>query len=274
MFKIGVFARLGQVSVRTLRFYEELGLLSPAHVDDQTGYRYYGADQIPRLNRILALRDLGLSLEGIALVLERPLSAERLGEMLREKRCEIEGRIERERETLARVAARLRQIESEGIMPDYEVVLKRVEPQLVASIRDVIPDVTQINATFNRLFDEVYAYAGARGAKCNGLAIDLWHDPEPREENMEVEACAPVAAPIPESERVRVYELPGVEQVASTTHHGGFDAIEAAHRAVLQWAESSGYRVNGPGRELYHVYDRNGDPGKWVTEIQYPVARV
>jgi len=274
MFKIGVFARLGQVSVRTLRFYDELGLLSPTHVDTQSGYRYYGADQLPRLNRILALRDLGLSLEHIALVLQRPLPAARLSEMLQEKRVEIEGRITQEREQLARVEARLRQIESEGIMPDYEVVLKRIEPVLVASVRDIIPDMEQINATFNRLFDEVYGYACAQRAQFGGPGLDLWHDPEPRMENMEVEACATLAAPIPPSERVRVYELPAVETAASTTHHGDFSGIGDAHRAVMQWIEHNGYRVSGPGREVYHVYERTGDPSKWITELQYPVSRV
>ena len=78
MFGIGAFARLGGVSVRTLHHYDELGLLAPAHVDPDTGYRWYEAEQLARLNRILALRDLGFALGDIGPVLADPVSADEL----------------------------------------------------------------------------------------------------------------------------------------------------------------------------------------------------
>jgi DNA-binding transcriptional MerR regulator len=74
MFKIGEFSRLSRVSVRMLRHYDQLGLLTPSQTDPFTGYRYYSAQQLPRLNRIIALRDLGFSLEQIAGMLDEELS--------------------------------------------------------------------------------------------------------------------------------------------------------------------------------------------------------
>ena len=62
MFTIGEFARLAGVSVRTLRHYDDIGLLRPVTVDPDTGYRGYSAEQLGRLNRVMALKDLGLSL--------------------------------------------------------------------------------------------------------------------------------------------------------------------------------------------------------------------
>ena len=143
MFRIGDFSKLSQVSVKALRYYDELGLLKPVEVDRFTGYRFYSADQLPRLNRILALKDLGLSLEQIARLLERDLPPAQLRGILRLKQAEIEEHIEEERARLARVEARLRQIEEEGKMPTYEVVLKKVSAQRVASIRDIIPTYNQ-----------------------------------------------------------------------------------------------------------------------------------
>ena len=274
MFKIGTFSKLAQVSVRTLRFYEERGLITPAHVDDASVYRYYTLDQLPRLNRVLALRDLGLSLGDIARLVNKPLSPERLRALLCEKQRELAARVEEERARLGRVEARLRQIESEGIMPDYEVIVKRVEPLLVASVRDTIPNWEQVNATFSRLFDEVQGHVAKHNGKCAGAPLDLWHDPTMSGQDMAVEAAWPLAQPIPESDRVKVHQLPGVETMASTTHHGSFATFPDAYHALLRWIEANGYRVAGPNREVYLHYERDGDPNQYVTEIQFPVAKV
>ena len=102
MFKIGEFSRLSRVPVKTLRYYDEVGLLKPADVDPLTGYRYYAATQLPRLHRLLALKDLGFTLQEIAALLADDLSAEEMRGMLKAKRLEIEGRAQEERERLAR----------------------------------------------------------------------------------------------------------------------------------------------------------------------------
>lgn len=86
MIKIGDFARLCQVSVVTLRYYDEMGLLKPVKVDEFTGYRFYSASQLPRLNRILALKDLGFPLEQIKLMLAGDLSLEQLRSMFTRQR--------------------------------------------------------------------------------------------------------------------------------------------------------------------------------------------
>ena len=70
MFMIGEFAQIGRVTGRLLRYYDQLGLLTPEHTDRSTGYRYYSARQLPRLNRILALKALGFSLDKIATLLD------------------------------------------------------------------------------------------------------------------------------------------------------------------------------------------------------------
>src|SRR5688572_13818303 len=119
MLKIGDFSRISQVTVKALRYYDEIGLLRPVHVDDFTGYRYYAVDQLPRLNRILALKELGFTLEQIAAALSEGVTAEQLRGMLRLKRAEIQQRMQEEQDLLGRVEVRLQQIEQEGTMSAY-----------------------------------------------------------------------------------------------------------------------------------------------------------
>src|SRR5215510_14368227 len=128
MFRIGDFSRLTGVSVKTLHHYDDMGLFRPLRVDPFTGYRYYSFEQLPRLNRILALKDLGFSLEQIARILDDDLSAEQLTGMLRLRQAELQQQAQEAQERLERVKARLNQIKQEGKMSEHEIILKRVEP--------------------------------------------------------------------------------------------------------------------------------------------------
>jgi effector-binding domain-containing protein len=266
MLKIGEFSRLTRVSVKALRNYDEIGLLKPAQVDPFTGYRFYGHDQLPRLNRILALRDLGFSLEQVGQMLEEGVSPDQLRGMLRLRRAELVHQLDEGRERLARVEARLKQIEQEGKMPEYEVVIKNVEPQLVASIRQRLGSYREIG----RLFGELYGYLGPLGA--SGIGGSLWHDGEFKESDVDGEAVAFLAQPVPESGRVKVYELPGAT-VAALVHRGPYRLIDQAYAALMGWIEANGYRLTGPDREIYLQGGTDPDDPSYVTEIQQPVEK-
>lgn len=274
MIKIGDFSKLSQVTVKTLHHYDQLGLLKPVQVDRFSGYRYYAVEQLPRLNRILALKDLGLSLQQIVQLLAGDLAATEIRGMLKLKQAEVQQQLVAEHARLARIEARLRQIEQEQCMPAYEVVLKKVEPLLVAGVRDVIPDRSIVSPTFNRLFDEVMGYVEQQGGKFAGPPFDMWHDKEYCERDMNVEAAVPIQERLPDNDRVRVYELPAVETMASVIHQGSFDGFSESYNAILQWIEANGYRIVGPNREIYLQYDRTGNPADYITEIQFPVAKV
>ena len=269
MLSIGDFSKLSRIPVKTLRYYDEIGLFKPLEVDRFTGYRHYSANQLPQLNRILALKDLGLSLEQIAQILHEHLSLEQLRGMLRLRRAEIQQRMELEQTQLARVEARLKQIEMENIMPDYDVIIKNVESQLVASIRATLPDFQHIG----QLYEELYAYLQRYGA--GGLAAAIWHDEGYKASDVDGEAVIYLKNRVPENERVKVYELPAA-QMASVVHHGPYNAFSKAYDAVLKWIEANGYKVIGPNREVYlHVANpvQQDDPS-YVTEIQFPVTKV
>src|SRR5687768_12107039 len=270
MLKIGDFSRLGQVSIDTLRHYDTLGLLKPTEVDPLSGYRYYAYHQLGRLNRILALKDLGLSLEQIAPMLEGDVSAEQLKGMLKLKRAEIEEHIDSEHERLARVEARMKQIESESHLPSHDVVIKNVRPLLVASIRRVIPSHGQVIHLFEELLEYLHPYDVPQWR-----ALTIWRDEGYRDREIDAEAAITLKTRVPETATVKVYELPG-EMMASVVHNGHYNKLYQAHNALNAWIQTNGYSICGPSRDLYHYAQEpfRDDDETYVTEVQVPVEKL
>lgn len=272
MIRIGDFSKLSRVPVKTLRYYDEMGLLKPVEVDSFTGYRLYEYSQLSRLNRILALKDLGFSLEEIGRLLDEDLPAEHLRGMLKLRETEARQRVWEEAERLKRVEARLRQIEQEHSMSKYDVVIKSVDVMRVASVRDVVPTPPDQG----RLWRELEGHLALSRVRAVGACLSLYHDEEYKERDWDIEVCEPVAVDVSGSARVKVRELPAEETMAYVIHHGPFTSIGEAYDAVMKWIAENGYQITGPAREVYVRAARNGsqtDPDT-VTEIQYPVKRV
>jgi effector-binding domain-containing protein len=271
MIRIGDFSRLSRVSIKTLRYYDEVGLLKPAYVDPSTGYRYYLYEQLPRLNRILALKDLGFSLEEIGRLIAEDLTLQALRGMLTLRKAEIQQQLQDASERIARVEARLEEIEKEQSMTPYDVVLKEIDPVKVASVRGVVPLPPQQGRLWHQL-ETVLAQKGIRPA---GPCLSIYHDEEYREKDWDIEVCEPVQEALEVSEPVLVRELPAVESMACVIHHGPFTSIGQAYDSIMKWIAENGYRINGPAREVYLQEARGGrqeDPDT-ITEIQFPVQK-
>lgn len=269
MLKIGDFARLGQVSVVTLRHYDDCGLLHPIQVDHFTGYRYYSVTQLPRLNRIIALKDLGFSLDQIEQVLNGGITAEQLHGMLALKHAQVEQDIAKEQARLTRIAARLRQIELENAMSQYDVIFKTAPAITVVSRRITVPTNAEVPDYLGPAYEEVFAHIATHNTTSAGPNITIWHQAPDVYTNEVVEAIVPVNHPLPSTERIQVYTLPET-QVASAVHHGEFADFIQLHPAILQWMETNGYVMAGGYREIYikHDYNDNSDS---ITEVQIPV---
>jgi len=277
MFKIGEFSKLVQVPAPTLRYYDQIGLLKPVEVDRFTGYRYYAASQLPRLHRILALKALGFSLEQINEVLAEGLTLDQMRGMLRLRHAQINQQLDDMQSQFVEVETRLQQIEREEELSAYDVMLKQVEPQLVASVRTILPDYSAVGM----LFGEVYEAIGPHVREAlgpnpgeSGQTLVLWYDTEYKEHDVDGAAAFVLRCPVPENGRMRVHELPAAT-MAATVHHGSYNTIGDAHEAILKWVEANSYRIVGPDREIY-LYNampiRRDDPS-YVTEIQYPVEK-
>jgi effector-binding domain-containing protein len=258
--------------VKTLRHYDRLGLLRPVDVDRFTGYRRYSLDQLPRLNRLLALKDLGLSLGQVRQLLDDELPAAEIRGMLRLKRSELERRLVDEHARLARVEARLKQIEMEGHLPDYDVVLKDVQPQTVVAVREVVPTIEEMPARCSAMYEEAFGWARDAGVRLAGPCMGVYYNEGYAERDIDTEMAVPIepgSVSKAGNGRVTVRQLPAA-QVASVVHRGPYDELTLAWQALGRWVESSGYRWAGPGRELYL---RTPDQGEPLAEVQVPVER-
>ena len=267
MLRIGEFSKLSRVTVKTLRWYDEVGLLKPSQIDEETSYRYYSVDQLPRLNRILALKSLGFSLEQITSILDSTQPDELLS-LMRRRRDELEQQIAIDRDRLAQVEFRLIRIQEEGTVSDYEVVIKSIEPALAATVRDTL----QSYADVGRLYGEIYPHIGRQGVM-GGQCGAIWHDPEYKETDIDGEAVVFVNRKVKESERVKVRELAGIRSAACLIHKGSYKSLDKAYAAMSDWITANGYRITGPNRELYLKGGPKQDDESYVTELQFPVEK-
>jgi DNA-binding transcriptional MerR regulator len=282
MFRIGEFSRLSRVSVRMLRHYDQLGVLRPTHTDSFTNYRYYSADQLPRLNRILALRDLGFSLDQISGMLDEELPYEQMLGMLKLRQAEIEQQMEMEQLRLRRLEARIHRMNGKGSSPIYDVILRAIESQLVLSWREVVPDDDRLQF----MFEEAETYIARSNARADKPPLTIYHDQEYREQDIDAEIVLPLKFAIVGSAEMKVIELPPIKTAACVVHTGDYATIYQAYNALLEWNDVNGYRMAGPVREVYLRYTADGlgfdlpptylakDPNSFVTELQLPVEKL
>ena len=274
MFKISDFSKLSQVSMRTLRYYDEIGLLKPVHVDSDTGYRYYLVEQLSRLQRILALKDLGFELAQIIQVLDEDLPPEQLRGMLRLKQNEIQQRVLAEQERLARIEARLKQLEAEGTRLSHEVALKKVRSQIVASTRTLAANFT----LRNQLATETLNTLKKNGVRQTDHLLFIDSEGGYREMDMNiVEIVVPVQSSsvgnIVERSggRITIRELPGVNTMATLLYQGNPYTLSEAYQPLGTWIQANDYVITGSCRKV--CLQREGDLDSHVTEIQFPVEK-
>ena len=157
-------------------------------------------------------------------------------------------------------------------MPDYKVVIKKVEPQIIASMRGILPTYGDVGQFYGEIFKHL---AKKFIFKPAGPTILICYDTEYQEKDVDVEVCVPIKKSIPGSDKVKVYELPGLEEAACIIYQGGYEGISAAYNALMAWIEGNGYQVAGPDREIYLTSPQDTkDPAKYITEIQFPVKKI
>ncbi len=273
MLNIGEFARLGQVSPRMLRHYDELRLLAPEQVDPANGYRLYSVHQLSRLHRIVALRDMGFTLEQIRELLAENPPVDQLRGMLRLRRAQLAQTVGEEQERMRRVEAHIRTLERTETMDVQDIVIKHTQPIRVAQAVAGGLTHADIGPAFGRLLPEVVAHLGSVGAK-PGISVGCYEDEGGTAQEGELVLLAGFDVgdqEVPDSDRVHVVDLPIVE-VAAAIYRGGDDGIVPAWEALVRWIDDSGYRLAGSCRELYHEW-HDDDPSRNVTELHQPIVR-
>ena len=241
LYRIGMFAQMNHVTVKTLRFYEEQGLLTPAYVDEENGYRYYTMDQMAVVHQIAALKQAGFTLDDIKLL--RNGADEKA--FLNKKKAAL----------LARIAELTRQIaiidgHLSGEKPalDAPVLVKTIPAVTVATSKKRIE-------SYDELFDlmpEMGAEMERLGCECALPEYCFTHYLEPgyQEENILIETCEAVTEKKEDSKRLKFQLLPEI-QAACIYHKGSYDTFSGTYAVLLKYIEDNGYEICGNIRESY-----------------------
>jgi len=274
MFRIGEFAQIAQVSGRQLRFYDQLGLLQPAHVDQQTGYRYYSIRQLPRLNSILALKDLGLSLEQIGPLLDRDMSPSELRSMLTLKRAQLERSLQEEEARLRHIESRIAQIDRDGKADGFDVIVKSTPPTPFLGVNCSCDNMDEVVRMVRTVAEE-----GSRQIKPtlrDKLVVVARNDVDA--EKLDLDIGFSLTRPSNASVRIagdlvlRATELPAIETMATLVRPGTNAESHTSFSTVGRWIEANHYEIAGPCREIF-LEPITGPPGfeGALVEIQFPV---
>jgi DNA-binding transcriptional MerR regulator len=269
VYQIGLFSKINHITTKTLRHYDEIGLLKPDHVDYITGYRFYTSEQLPRLHQILALKQLGLSLNEIKEIIENPVSIE---VFLKLKERELKEELLREKQRLKEVRTWIKRIKGEKDM-SYSPIMKELPQVIVASMRTTVP-------SYNTYFDIVPKMGEEmkrQGAVCQEnpeYCFTIYHDGEYKETDIDVEVCEAVHKACEDSEMVKYKTMHTVKTAACVLHKGPYKSIRDAYIFLFRWIKDNNYEIDGNPRESYidGIWNKD-DENEWLTELQIPVRQ-
>lgn len=265
LYRIGMFANMNRVTIKTLRYYDEQNLLKPVYVDEENGYRYYEASQIADIHKILALKNMGFSIEDI----RRMMNGEEENTLLLRKKQEI-------LKELAELTAKLAVVESylngKNMNLSAPVLVKKLPEVIVASSRSRIES-----------YDALFELMPAMGAQMEQLGcicaqpdycFTQYLEQGYKEEDILVEVCEAVTEQKEDSGTVVFQVLPQVEEAACIFHKGSYDTLHQSYTVVLDYIEENGYEICGNIRESYidGVWNKE-TPEEWLTEIQIPIRK-
>ena len=272
MFRIGDFSRIARVSARLLRFYEEIGLFTPAHADSQTGYRYYKASQLADLNRIIVLKELGFSLEQIRGILGAPPGAAELRNLLLARRNEVVQTLQAESQRLRYIETRIAQIESQGSLSAEDVVVRAEPARPFLSLRRTVSSFAAARGLIGEL--KTHAREALRGER-PGALVAVAHSPQFEAEELDVEFGF-VLERVPrqvEHPVLRLRELEAVERMAVCVRVGLPEDAHLVTARIGQFLEASGDALAGPSREWFLQPPNPEKMHESIVEMQFPIRR-
>lgn len=268
MYRIGLFSQIAKTTIKTLRYYDEIGILPPAYIDESTGYRYYTSEELITLHKIIALRQMGFSIEEVF----SALKGEQLVAILGRRKAELEREFNEIADRLSRINNYINEQKGSYIM-DYQAVIKELPECIVYSRKmivpnyeayfDVIPEigieVKEANPTL-RLMEPPYSFI-------------IYLDGEYKEKDFHVEFCEAVTSVGKETENIKFKKMDSVKAV-SVMHKGPYNRLGEAYAYLIKWIEDNEYMVIDHPRESYidGIWNKESEED-WLTELQIPIVK-
>lgn len=268
MFRIGEFSKMGKITIKALRYYDEIGLLKPEETDKFTGYRFYTTDQLVKLHKIQSLRQIGLSIDEIKLI----LSGHQAEPILQKRKTELISEIAENRTQLSRIEFILQGNEEEHFM-NYAATVKELPGCIVYSKKMTVPN-----------YDSYFTLIPAIGKELTSRYPDLkcvvpeycfivYLDGEYREKDIHVEYCEAVDRMKPDFGEIKFKKIEPVTAV-SVMHKGAYKGLPEAYAYAFKWIEKNGYAVLDSPRESYidGIWNKENEED-WLTELQVPIVK-
>lgn len=267
MYSIGVFSQINRVTTKTLRHYDEIGLLKPEQVDKHTGYRYYTTNQLPTMHKILTLKQMGFNLTEIKEVLSNPQAAELY---LKLKEREIAQNIKSEQLRLLQIQ-NYTNILIGDIKFMYTPVIKELPEVIVASMRQVVSSYHD----FFHLCPNVMSKEMERvGCICAvpDYCFNIYHDGEYKENNIDVEICQAVTEIKEDTSLIQFKKINKIDTAVCVLHKGPYYTLRDAYIFIFEWIKDNNYEVIDFARESYidGIWNKDSEED-WLTEVQVPV---
>ena len=264
LYKIGMFAQMNHITIKTLRFYEEQGLLLPAYVDGENGYRYYTMNQMADIQRITALKQAGFTLDDIKLINQGADTAY----LLSTKKAALLKKIA---ELTSQIAVIDGYLSGPAGTLDAPVLIRTIPAVTVASMKKRIDSYDELFS----LMPEMGAEMERLGCRCALPEYCFTHYLEPgfRDEHILIETCEAVTEKKEDSALVKFRELPEIT-AACIFHKGSYSNFSESYAAILRFIEENGYKICGNIRENYidGIWNKDREED-WLSEIQIPVRR-
>lgn len=269
MFRIGDFSRLSKTTIKTLRYYDEEGLLKPEKVDLLTSYRYYTTEQLVQLHRIQSLRQAGLSVAEIKAI----RSGSDAAEILQKRKAALETDLAHTKHQLSCIEFLLAGRDTESAMT-YSAIMKEIPEYIVFSKKACIPTY----AACMELIPAIGMAVGAANPNLKCVTPDycfcVYLDREYRDHDINIEYCQAVEEAGVDVDDIIFKTIPAVT-VVSVMHRGPYEHLGQAYAYVFRWIEENGYEVADElPRESYidGIWNKE-DARDWLTEIQVSVLK-
>ena len=267
MYRIGEFSKLSKLTVKALRYYDEVGLLKPAEVDTFTGYRLYTTAQLLPLQRIIALRQAGLTVEEVCAV----LSGQRGADILTNRRKELCGELAEAKKRLSRLESILNQ---EDIFMKYQAVIRSLPACTVFYKEGVVPTYADLGTFIPQAGEECRAANPTLKCLEPDYCYVTYVDHEYKEQNVGLLYAQAVTGRGQETDTIKFKDIDAVEAVC-VYHKGPYEGLGDAYAFAMNWLEQNGYHTVEPARECYidGCWNKD-DPADYLVELQFPVKKV
>ena len=268
--KIGEFSKMMQVTVKTLRLYEQKGLLQPDEVDEWTGYRYYNISQMQRLSSIRSLQGMGFSLAEIKEIFDNNPTVPPL-EQLEQKIVDCQRQLHMLQRRLQLLLS-LRDSRKEIIKME-KISIQTLPSIIVASHRDVIKNWDALGPLCT---DVIGPEMHRLGCRCTmpGYCFTVEHDKDYKSTDIDIEYCEQVEEMGTDSAIIQFKHLPEVSTALCMAHYGPYDRFYESYTELFRYIEEHGYRIVGQHRTSYvdGIWNQK-DPEKWLSILQVPVSK-